>query len=103
MAKSMALAKPKRRERQSVGETGRVSEGGGRWRRTAGNFMRIMTIIVIKSKMLSNCLINLLCKLWECVCGRGWRQGQLRHAGRQFRVAAVGRRHFTISIKTSTI
>jgi len=83
--------------------------------RTAGNFMKIMTIIVIKSKMLSNCLINLLCKL----CGK---QGRGRHKGRtslelhvsggrrgrgsggntggQFR---VGRRNFTISIKTSTI
>lgn len=61
--------------------------------------MRIMTIIVIKSKMLSNCLINLLCKLCVCVCGVGKR----REGAGQFRVAAVGRRHFTISIKTSTI
>lgn len=76
-----------------------------RGQRTAGNFMRIMTIIVIKSKMLSNCLINLLCKL----CGTG--SGAARAGGGSdsfvcFAVAAaaaVGRRNFTISIKTSTI
>lgn len=47
------------RERESERESAKKEN-------TAGNFMKIMTIIVIKSKMLSNCLINLLCKL----CGR---------------------------------
>lgn len=106
VAKSKALAKPKEKRKTISGERqGERYEGRGEWewvrgaQHTAGNFMRIMTIIVIKSKMLSNCLINLLCKLCVCmlvcVCGKG--------KGGQFRVAAVGRRHFTISIKTSTI
>lgn len=73
--------------------------------------MKIMTIIVIKSKMLSNCLINLPCKLCggkggACATKGGSLalhvkgQGEIGGTGGQFR---VGRRNFTISIKTSTI